>query len=62
MKFIRRTTQTDYVADQTISITLGAGGGTDTDVVESVPLAPDTAIEVELDDGNVVVLLGYLRK
>lgn len=62
MKFIRRTNQTDYIADQTVSITLGAGGGTDTDIVEGVPLIPDTAIEVELDDGNVVVLLGYLRK
>ena len=58
MKFIKRTTPTDFVANQTV--TIGAGGGTDT--VENIPNLPDTAIEVELEDGNVVVLLGYLRK
>ena len=62
MKFIRRANKTDFVQDQTISISIGAGGGTDTDVVENVPNNPDTAIEVELDDGTVVILLGYTRK
>lgn len=58
MKFIRRTNQTNYVANQLV--TIGAGGGSDT--VENIPNLPDTAIEVELDDGNIVILLGYLRK
>ena len=62
MKFIRRTNKADFLEDQTVFITIGAGGGTDTDVIENLPKAADTAIEVELDDGNVVVLLGYLRK
>jgi hypothetical protein len=62
MKFIRRKPTTDYLETQTVSITLGAGGGTDTDDVENLPKNPDTAIEVELDDGTVVVLLGYVRR
>jgi len=62
MKFIRRANKADYIEDQTISISIGAGGGTDTDVVENLPKIADTAVEVELDDGSVVVLLGYLRK
>ncbi len=62
MKFIRRTKTSDFLENQTVSITLPAGGGTTTDTVENLPKLADTAIEVELDDGNVVVLLGYLRK
>ena len=62
MKFIRRKTTAGYVADQTITISIGAGGGTDTDVVENIPTLADTAIEVELDDGSTIILLGYLRK
>ena len=62
MKFIRRAKTADFLETQTVSITIGAGGGTDTDNVENLPKNPDTAIEVELDDGNVIVLLGYLRK
>ena len=62
MKFIRRATKADYLEDQIVSISIGSGGGTDTDVVENLPKIADTAIEVELDDGTVVVLLGYLRK
>lgn len=58
MKFVRRVDKTLYLEDQTV--TIGAGGGTDT--VTDLPKAADTAIEVTLDDGNVVVLLGYLRK
>lgn len=58
MKFIRRKTESDYIENQTV--TIPDGGGTDT--VENVPKTPDTALEVELDDGSVVVLLGYLRK
>ena len=58
MKFIRRTNQANFVADQTVSI--GGGGGSD--IVENVPKLPDTALEVELDDGSTIVLLGYLRK
>ncbi len=62
MKFIRRANKADFIENQTISISIGEGGGTDTDTIENLPKNPDTAIEVELDDGNVVVLLGYLRK
>lgn len=62
MKFTRRANKADFIENQTISITIGTGGGTDTDVVENLPKNPDTAIEVELDDGSIVVLLGYTRK
>lgn len=62
MKFIKRTNKVNYIEDQIISITIGAGGGTDTDTIENLPKVADTAIEVELDDGTIVVLLGYLRK
>lgn len=58
MKFVRRANKSDFVANQTV--TIGEGGGTDT--VENIPVLADTAIEVELDDGSVVVLLGYTRK
>jgi hypothetical protein len=62
MKFIRRANKADFIEDQTVSITIGGDGGTDTDTIENLPKNPDTAIEVELNDGSVVVLLGYLRK
>lgn len=58
MKFIRRANQDLFIEDQSDSI--GPGGGTVT--ITDVPITPDTAIEVELDDGTTVVLLGYLRK
>lgn len=58
MKFVRRANKTDFIEDQTV--TIGVGGGIDT--VENLPKNPDTAIEVELDDGSIVVLLGYTRK
>jgi len=59
-KFIRRADPASFVANQTVSITIG--GGTDTDVVENVPTLPDTALEVQLDDGSTYVLLAYQRK
>jgi hypothetical protein len=62
MKVIRRVDKADYIENQTISITIGDSGGTDTDTIENLPKVADTAIEVELDDGSIVVLLGYLRK
>lgn len=58
MKFVRRTNKTDFLENQTI--TIGVGGGSDD--VENIPKIADTAIEVELEDGSVVVLLGYTRK
>ena len=58
MKFVRRVDTALYLEDQTV--TIGGGGGSDT--VTDLPMAADTALEVTLDDGNVVVLLGYLRK
>lgn len=62
MKFIRRNTTANFLEDQTITVTIGAGGGSDSDTIENLPKAADTAIEVELEDGSTVVLLGYLRK
>jgi hypothetical protein len=56
--FVRRANINNFVADQTV--TIGAGGGTDT--VENVPTRPDAALEIQLDDGSVFVILGYLRK
>lgn len=58
MKSIRRVNKSLYIENQTV--TIGSGGGTDT--IENLPKAANTAIEVELDDGTVVVLLGYTRK
>lgn len=58
MKSIRRADKSQYIENQTV--TIGVGGGSDT--IENLPKNPDTAIEVELEDGSVVVLLGYLRK
>lgn len=62
MKFIRRTPKTDFLENQTVSITIGAGGGTDTDTVENLPKNPDEALEIEMDDGSVYVILAYKRK
>jgi hypothetical protein len=62
MKFVRRSNKTNFVEDKIVSITIGAGGGTDTDTLVGIQKNPDTAIEVELDDGTIVVLLGYTRK
>lgn len=58
MKYVRRATKADYIADQTV--TIGTDGGTDT--VENIPKAPDDALEIELDDGSVYVVLAYRRK
>ena len=59
MKFIRRTTTSDYIEDQTV--TIGAGGGSDN--VENLLKGTDLeALEVELDDGSVYVLVGFKRK
>jgi hypothetical protein len=54
MKYVRRVTKADYIADQSV----GAGGGT----ISNVPLAPDDALELEMDDGSVYVVLAYKRK
>lgn len=62
MKFIRRKTPTDYTETKSVTIFLSGVPGSDTETIPDVPKAPDTALEVELDDGSVVVLLGYLRK
>jgi len=54
MRYIRRKTVADYVEDKNYS----SDGG----VLEDIPKNPDTAIEIELEDGSIVVLLGYTRK
>lgn len=58
MKFIRRANKADYIENQTV--TIGSGGGTDT--IENIPKEADTALEIELDDGNTYVVLAYQRK
>lgn len=57
-KFIRRVNINNYMGTQTISITLGTDGGTDTDEVENVPLVAGTAYEFEIE-GKRVVFIGY---
>lgn len=58
MKFIRRANKSSFIENQTV--TIGSGGGSDT--VENLPKAPDEALEVEMDDGSVYVVLAYKRK
>ena len=58
IKYVRRATVADYIANQTV--TIGSGGGTDT--VEDLPKKPDEALEIELDDGSIFIVLGYYRK
>lgn len=58
MKYVRRANKADYIEDQTVNI--GSGGGSDT--IENLPKAPDEALEIEMDDGSVFVVLGYYRK
>jgi hypothetical protein len=58
IKYVRRATVADYIADQTV--TIGAGGGTDT--IEDIPKKPDEALEIEMDDGSVFIVMGYYRK
>lgn len=60
-KFIRRVNINDYMGTQTVSITIGAGGGSDTDDVENVPLIAGTAYEFEIE-GKRVVFIGYETK
>lgn len=62
MKFIRRTTKANYIENQTVNISIGAGGGSDSDTIENLPKNPDEALEIELDDGSVYVVLAYKRK
>ncbi len=56
--YIRRAKVSDFVTNQTV--TIGVGGGSDT--VENVPNNPDEALELEMDDGSIYVVLGYKRK
>lgn len=58
MKYVRRADKADYIENQTVNI--GSGGGSDT--IENLPKAPDEALEIEMDDGSVFVVLGYYRK
>lgn len=58
MRYVRRADKADYIEDQTVNI--GSGGGSDT--IENLPKAPDEALEIEMNDGSVFVVLGYYRK
>lgn len=60
--FTRRVPVSDYLENQDISITIGAGGGTDTDTVENLLKSSDLiAYECEIE-GKRVVLLGFESK
>lgn len=61
IKFIGFTDYTDYIADQTVNISIPSVPNTDSDTITDVPLEPDTAIEVEFE-GRRFVLLGYEKK
>lgn len=60
MKFIRRVSPDSLYQNQDVNISIG--GGSDSDTVENVLTVADQGLEVELEDGSVFVLLGYLRK
>lgn len=60
MRFIRRATTSDFTQSQDFTATIDEVEYTAT--IDSINGSADTALEVELDDGSVVVLLGYLRK
>jgi len=52
----------DYLEDQSISITIGGDGGTDTDTIENLLKGSDLiAYECEIE-GKRVVLLGFESK
>ena len=57
-KFLRRVNIDDYMGTQVVSITIGVGGGTDTDDIENVPVVAGTAYEFEIE-GKRVVFIGY---
>lgn len=57
-KYIKRANLANYLENQTV--TIGAGGGSDT--VTDLPKKADDALEIELDDGSVYVVLAYKRK
>lgn len=60
MRFIRRANTSSFTDDYQFTATID---GNDYDVdVTGIAAPPDSAIEVELDDGSVIVLVGYLRK
>ena len=58
VKFLRRVNIDDYAGTQTVSITIGSDGGTDTDDVTNVPKQGGTAYEFEIE-GRRVVFIGY---
>ena len=60
--FIRRVGAADYLENQTISVTIGSGGGSDTDIIENLLRGTDLiAYECEIE-GKRVVLLGFESK
>jgi len=60
--FLRRVDVADYLEDQSVSITIGGDGGTDTDTIENLLKGADLiAYECELE-GRRVVLLGFESK
>lgn len=60
MRFIRRGNVSNFTDDYEFTATIESVEYPVS--VTGIAAPPDTAIEVELDDGSVVVLLGYLRK
>ena len=59
-KFLRRVNIDDYYGNQTVNISIGTGGGSDSDTIENVPLdtVSGTAYEFEIE-GKRVVFIGY---
>lgn len=62
IKFLRRVNKADYLENQIINITIGAGGGSDSDTVENLLKGADLeAYEFEIE-GKRFVLLGFESK
>lgn len=60
MRFIRRGNVSNFTDDYEFTATIAAVEYPVT--VTGIAAPPDSAIEVELDDGSVIMLVGYLRK
>ena len=60
MKFLRRGNVTDFTDDYEFTATIDATEYPVT--VSGIATPPQEAIEVEMDDGSVYILLAYKRK
>jgi hypothetical protein len=60
--YIRRIPPDNYFTNQTVNITIGAGGGSDSDTVESVMELADDMLEIHTEGGDVYVVPAFKRK